>query len=342
MMNLKGLVTRVQPQLDLVQKAELQKQIDNFPDSALKTFLLDGKEDIRSEKDMQVFLDLYITAMNDMRVFLKNNKNIEITLNANDWSWTGFLARANEECGVDYTFDGQIEEVQCPLKKAGEIKMNAADMEALQHMYGGMQFYFSLLNAYDLSGVQALSQLPEDKRESMTSKETFNFLSQFKDFGVYRASSQLDKIAEMGLDFTRAAKWAFTMQSTLCKKGYESVKNRPGFLFNKGLCMDIENPQEASKELALIELVLNGGAIPIKDDNGDSTGIMVKPVLLFTNPVKDIKALKPTFETCSNDSYIEGITSITDPTLNGVFPGGELNMLLKSSHDSNCAESELY
>lgn len=343
LMNLKGMAVRVQPMMDQEQLTHLHAQVDKIPDSALKTFLLNGQPDIKTEKDVQKFLDSYITATNDMREFLKKNKTLEITLNANDWSWSGFVSRKNEECLAEYGVEeDEIESISCPMKSAGQIKLNMADMEALQQYYAGTQLLFSFYNSYDLTGMMALSKLPEEQQDSMTSAQTWKFLSQYKEFGVFRSTSQLQKVTQMGLDYTTALRWAVKAQKSLCKEGVETVKNRPGFLINKGLCVESKNPTQDEKNLALIELALNGGLIPLSTEST----INWRPALLFTKPIQDLKKLEPTYATCERTTdygdgelveSFETIISFKDPTLNGVFPQGELNYILKASHDATCA-----
>lgn len=336
-MNLKGMAVRLKPLLNEAQKVKLEQDMQNFPDSALKTFLLDGQEDMKTSKDVQKFIDAYISSLNDLRVFMKSNKDIEITLNANDWSWASFLDRSNKECIAKYdTGHENIEEIQCPHNKdSGKVKLNAADMEALQLAFGGYQVLLSFYNAYDITGLQELGNIPETQRLQMSSSQTWTFLSQFSDFGVYRASAQREKMIEMGLDFILATRWAVKAQKELCKEGVSSLKNRPGYLFNTGICTEIENQTQHEKDLALAEFVLNGGLIPLNVNGGDEK-VMGKPAFFFTHPVQDLKALKPVFKRCDNDPSIETLISIADPTLNGMVPGGELNAVLQVSHVQEC------
>lgn len=326
---LKGIVTRIKPSLNPNDVAHYNDQIDNFPDSALKTFLLDGTEDIKDEKSIQAFIDSYIVAMNDMRVFLKSFKGTDLTLNANDWSWAAFSQHKLKECIAMMNGYGEYVEFKCPMKKAGQIKLNTADMAVLQQAYAAYQLFFTIYNVYDLTGMKALAQLPEDT--VMSGQEAWNFLAKNQDFGVYRSTSQLQLVKEMGLDFIGASRWAIKMQKQLCPQGYETEKNRPGYLFHSGLC--VENKDESSESLELVEAILNGGLMPFTATSADGAfdyQTEVKPVLMFTQPVQDLKALKPVFKTCG-DEYGEytSIVQIADSTLNGLFPNGDVNYILR-------------
>ncbi len=60
-MALKGIATRVRPLLDEKAKLEMEVNLANYPDSGVKRFLTDGREDLKSEKDIQVLIDAYIS-----------------------------------------------------------------------------------------------------------------------------------------------------------------------------------------------------------------------------------------------------------------------------------------
>ena len=81
---MKGSMKRIKPLIPLLTKEEQReynKFIKDYPESALKTFLLDGKEDLNSEADVQVFLDGYRDQWEQVRLFMKDNKNLNIDLN---------------------------------------------------------------------------------------------------------------------------------------------------------------------------------------------------------------------------------------------------------------------
>jgi hypothetical protein len=343
-MALRGFGHRIKPLLDEEQKVRWNAQIDNFPESALKAFLLDGQEDMGTEKGIQSFFDSYITAMNDMRVFMKTYSGPTLTLNANDWSWTGFISRRNAECLAMKTPNGEYLGFECPMKSAGQIKLNVADMKGLQQMYGGFQFYFSILNAYDMTGMMALAKA-SNPEEPMSMKETWAFLNQFKDFGTYRASSQLELVKEMGLDLISAARWAMKIQKQLCPEGEETPRNRPGYLFHSGFC--VESKTDAEETLNLVEAILNGGLMPMvytSANGGFEYRTELRPISFFVNPVRDLKALNPKFKSCTiagevikfprgkyktKDSVRESVIEVADATMGGIFPNADFNHVLR-------------
>lgn len=341
LMALRGLAVRVKPLMDEEQLIRWNAQIDNFPDSALKSFLLDGQEDMGSEKGIHQFVDSYIEAMNDMRVLAKSYSGPTLTLNANDWSWAGFISRKTQECLAMTNPQGEYTGFECPLKQAGQIKLNAADMKGIQQMYAAFQFYFTIINAYDMTGMMALSKASEEK--PMSSKEAWAFLGQFKDFGTYRASSQLQLVKEMGLDAVSAYRWAMSIQKQLCPEGVESLKNRPGYLFNTGLC--VEKKSDSEETLALVEAILNGGLMPATYESANGNfeyKTEVRPMSFFTNPIRDLKTLKPQFKTCvektegttgsvsyRTESVREVVIQVSDATMGGLFPNADFNYILR-------------
>lgn len=129
-LSLRGIYSRVKP---LVQAAgekemnEYEQTIKEFPASAVTTFLLDGPNDLKTERDIQGFLTQVYDATDRFRTFLKNNKSLDLTLNVNDYGMMPSLKKAAEDCAIDQVESGVFELKECDLKDALKIKMNRGD-----------------------------------------------------------------------------------------------------------------------------------------------------------------------------------------------------------------------
>ncbi len=159
-MALQGILARIKPLANL--KPETKKQyeeaISGLPNSGLKTFLFDGQEDIKTEKDAQAFVDEIHQGQEKFRQFLKANKDLELTLNLNDWAIQGSVKKAMDDCAVNQVTAGVYEIKKCDLTHTLEVKLNRADIEALQQITAGLQIYTAMLNSYDASGTIAVSE----------------------------------------------------------------------------------------------------------------------------------------------------------------------------------------
>jgi hypothetical protein len=126
----RGILARVKTLAlsDPKANTEYNQIVAHLPNSALKTFLLAGNDDIRTEKDIQTFADSLYQAQDKFRIFLKNNKNLEMTLNLNDWALQSQLKKALNECEVTQTAEGSYKIQQCDFSKALQYQMNRADI----------------------------------------------------------------------------------------------------------------------------------------------------------------------------------------------------------------------
>jgi hypothetical protein len=325
----KGILARIRPlaEKDPKMKKKLDETIAKMQEGSLKTFLLDGKGDIKNEKDAQAFADSVINGMGRFRQFLKNNKNLEIDLNVNDYISASNRSYSYESyCNTYPTSEGNYES-DCWVNEENslnnmnsKISLNRADIEALQHISAGYQIYGSLLNSYSLSGTMKVAQ--ENVSTQRTMQQIWKELARDAEFGKLR-NDVFSKIPELGSDAIMGVRWALSAQNELCPAGEDRPDSRPGTLFGNGICIKQE-ANEIEKTLEMVELALNGQRLPVKV--GD-TGMEIEPAAITRNPIKDLKALEPVFNDCAK------LVSISDDTLNGVFPNGEVNEALANSSE---------
>lgn len=312
-MKLKGILTRVKPLLKKYPESQnnYNEVLSSVPEGGLKTFLLDGNEDIKDESDVQGFMDEIYQGQDKLRRFLKDNKNTNLVLNLND---IGLIRQSEDEalkrCEVEKIGSETYAIKRCDMSRVMQVELTRADMESLQHLTAGFQIYSLMFNSYDLSGTVQVSQNIE---EGDTTESVWNKLVENSAFGKIRNPKLIQNIPSLGIDLIAGVRWALSMQETLCSSGEGA---RKGILFPNGICLEdkLSDGRPVEDVLKLAELVLQGQThITRFTDSQGSKQIEVNPAAAFNNPVKDLKNLIPEFNECGR------ISKIADPSFNGVL-----------------------
>lgn len=336
-MKLKGILTRIKPLVKA--NPESQKSynefVDNLMEGSLKTFLLSGSENIRTEKDVQAFLDEIYRAQDQFRNFLKNNKKSNLVLNLND---VGLLKQSIKEtletCLVEQVGSGTFNIKDCDMSKVMQLELNRADFESLQHITAGMQIYTLLYNSYDISG--SLKVVKDIQEEGLSSSEVWEKLTQNTEFGKVRNPKFLQSIPALGTDVVSGLRWAMSMQDELCPSGQNERGNRKGFLFSKGVCIP-SGTEDGSYEdvLKIVDVVLAGQTKMFRFATPEGKiETEVKATSILTNPIKDLKALKPSFNECGK------ITKLADSSLGGLFTNRDANKIIEANSKCEVYEEE--
>jgi hypothetical protein len=326
-MSMRGIATRIKPQIataDLNTRRDYKRFIGALPEGGLRTFILDGKEDLKVEKDIQGFFDEQNKALDTFRSYLKANKALALTLNVTTWNVPG--GEAISMCNVSEVANGVYEIQLCP-STVRAIKVERADFETLQQSVAGAQIYLAMLNSYDASG--AITASKKLGGSPQTNEAVYNELSKDPEFGKLRNSgAALKAIVDLGMDGVAGVRWALSMQDQLCPGGIEA--DRSGYLIDKGICINQPKPPADSVETVLenVEIALSGNVIQVALGKPDGALSSIKPAAVLTNPVQDLKALSPSFDSCG---FVVGLA---DSTINGLFPIGDGNDHLKQA--SSC------
>ncbi len=326
-MAMRGILARVQPLA--YSHAKTQKQYDeavsNLPKSSVKTFLLDGSGDIKTEKDVQAFFNVIHDSQKQFRIFLKNSKSMDITLNINVWSNKGSTPKALEDCAVTQTGADQFEIKKCDIVSVAQVKLNRPDIEALEQIAAGKQILMAFMTSYDVTG--GISTAQKYHGHKVSNKVLWNELSTYSDFGKLRVANELAGITEMGLDAVAGVRWAALIQKDLCPYGYGNSQNRSGYLFNKGLCIESKNGGASKLESVLktVEMALAGQSIDVTLGKHQQMKTQARPAAVIQSPIADLKTLSPTFNNCDT------VQSVSDNTIGGVFPNHDGNQALALS-----------
>lgn len=335
----KGIYKRIKGLYSITAqgRASYQQALDSinqYPNTALTTFLLDGKEDINTEVDAQKFIAAEVKAFDDMRLFFKTHKDLQLTVNIPEMWEQQRLDERSRDCvaHADYsqTPDGTYS-WNCDFKGVMQVKVDRGEMESFQQIASGYEMYLIVYNAYNVDGLLNYIKSTDGKDLStISNQQAFNSLMSNRRFGTIRDAAGLKQILTMGTDAITGARWALASQNSLCKTGDDSQVNRPGYVFSQGLCAP-KGPADkegdsAQDVLRTVEVALQGGVLSMTTvnlDDGSVVNTNIKPSAPFANPIKDIRDLG----TFTWNSNTDSVSSIGDSTYGGLFPNGDGNKL---------------
>lgn len=329
-MELKGIYKRILPVVSVQPKeyrnytkflSEIQKYSANQSADITK-FLLDGKPDLHSEREVQDVLEKVVERTDELRDWLKENRKTAFTMNIPSISDSAPMCSAREVSA------GKWELVNC---KTGVVttkaKMNIADFEALRLSVAGIQTYLAILTAYSADG--AMKNLRSVRGASDTAQAKFESLSKIKGLGELRNTKFQVLLPKVMTDFAVGLKIAKKMHKTLCPAGEAKDQSRKGMLFHAGLCVDTTSYTE--KLISTVELMGRGQltkvAIIAQTKSVDAT---IDAKAFFQSPPKDLRDLAPTFDRCGD------LASLGDGRINGLFVNGEINTVIRNSSAESC------
>ncbi len=310
---LKGILKRVTPLMNQYPhlKEQHQLQIKNMENTTvMNAYLLDGQEDIKSEEDVQTFLDSFYEKQEAFRQFLIKNKDLEITLNYSAWlkevSYT-----TEQKCKVFRAPNGQYELFNCENYKPVSVKLNRADNETLQQYLAGGQITTILATAYKINGLARqldIGLVAKASAQSISSNLLANSES-----AKLRSTNRLLNILTFGTDGIAAIQWAKSSQKTLCNDVHPDLQERPGMLFFEGLCLSKYSHQKKTaldQISATVASAISGQHILARSGTFETT---VNPNVLITQPIQDLKKLKPRFDVCDQ------LVNLDDKSVGGLF-----------------------
>lgn len=325
-MALRGIMARIKPLATSTpdHRRQYEQSLKSIPNSGLKTFLLDGQPDIKTEKDIQGFFDQIYTVQDNYRNFLKNNKSLELTLNMPEWGIDHSYNKASESCLAEQISEYEYVVRDCDLTHIFEVKINRADIETLQQIAAGMQIYLATFVSYDATG--AISADRKFKNKKVSNREIYKELAKNSDFGKLRNAQALQKITTLGSDLVAGLRYAVEIQNELCPNGEEQVGVREGHLFENSFCIHNENEDGTTLEdtLKVVEAVLAGQSLQITYGSNKENKTEIKPAAILQNPIADLKALRPVYNNCDK------IQAVSDDTLGGLFPHNDANEVLSA------------
>jgi hypothetical protein len=323
-MVMKGILTRIRPLMakaTVKQREDYERTIKQLPESPMKKFLLDGKEDIASYAQVVDLASDYAHAINDFRKFAKANQGLELTLNLNPHIFEKQISEeAANSCTMVQNSEKQYE-FNCDYTAIAQKRINAADMIALQQMAAGEVMYWSLFTSYDISTLVPVVEDPSYK--TLTAQQQLAKIKALPSVAKLRKDQTLSLIPELGSDFSAAVKWAMRYQDRVCPKGENVLNQRRGFLFRDGVCV-IKN-DDTQKAISTLDQVLAGDYMaPIKNNDGQTVDMIRIDLMAFVkNPPQDLKNVLP--ESVDDKG---AVTAWSDKTFGGLFPDGDVDKTL--------------
>lgn len=341
----KGLLSRVKPLAASTTTASKvhQSYVDGVPESANKSYLMDGPQDIHTEKQLQAQLDAIHDNLDDLRSFLKNNKDEEFDLKLIDWKESASMSDLYDDSCIQVTNnDQELPEVKideyCSAATV-DTKLNRADMETLIQAVGAQQLLLIGATAYDVTGSLNTAEAGHGKPSS--DKEIYGMLAKSSEFGLARGN-KLKGIMTFGAELVSSAQMILNMQKEVCPTGETgNINNRPGYLVNSGLCLretdKVTSNTSLGTALVIADLVLNRQLVDVQVAKNKlkialpgqpQTGYVAKAVLSapLDNPIADIKTLLPEFNECDK------VSNIADATAGGLLPNGDAGLVLKTGN----------
>ena len=337
LMSLKGIVTRVRPYLrETGQLSRWEDSVRKSPDSAMKSFLLSGREDISNLAGLQEVLMDFRDGIGAFRNFLRQNQDQEFKVNLNPDLLKGitlgeesrrycYVKEADNMNGLKIIESGEVANehfkptkivVECDFKNFLTRTLNSADMVALTQYYSGIYLTLTMYTGYTIEGIEKV--LSQPNFEKLSSRQKQKLFESIPTLGKLHPREKLSQVVALGSDLLAALNWTVDHQNQLCPKGAGGFNQRPGRLFPDGICVTETNDQ-GERLTAILEAVLRG---PIQADLENQDGVKVRTevdyLAWFRNPVKDLRNVSPmTYD--NNDC----VTALKDKTLGGIFVQGD-------------------
>jgi len=132
------------------------------------------------------------------------------------------------------------------------------------------------------------------------------------------------------LDLVSGLRWAMQNQATLCPKQWDDPSNRPGHLFNNGVCVNRYFSPYVDRIQATTTLKAQDYRFKSK---GHLQETQINPMIFFMRPVAKLSALGPVQLTDTG-----GIDTIGDETMAGVFPNRDASFVLRSATEQSEAQ----
>ncbi len=335
----KGYVSRMKPIAKTVGKLnnliDFGNNIKKMYPAQLSAFLIEGPEDIKTAADYQNYIIETVNSFGDLKNFLKNNPEINLTLNLNtDLVFNNIFSREARSSDIQdnclYTQEPNGNwKVDCDFSKLNQHIMSPADALAIRQMAAGTYLYGLLMTSYSINGLETLAKYSDAK---LSHAQAQALVFNLPEFGKLRPDNHLAEIQNIGSDLLAAFKYVVENQSSLCpapsneKPSWaRSNKLRKGFVFEYGFCFTPE--QNFESDLALLEKALNGPVqVSVEDQNNISHMTVIDPLAFVRKPAADLRSIAPAaYNECDK------AVSLTDKTLAGVFPQGDAELILRNN-----------
>lgn len=338
----KGLTTRLKgiAKLDSMAQDRYDKEKARYEskvgDANIRAFLADGAEDLKSEDDVQAYVDSVAAAFAKIREFGKSNKDKELTVAVSD-SLFALISKKYTTCKWTETSHWDVEYVCSVAPSVYKMKLNRADMEGLQQMGAGVQLALALGNSYQLKGAfQTLIAHKYDQEEGIAASfdSVFMELQNQPQFAKLRQTHGFLLIKDLGADAVSGLRWILNNQPQLCPQAPVDDLKRPGHMLADGLCLS-GSPGKISQQIKIVEDALAGQTMSFKaagelDWQSLSYESVATPMAIINQPIADLRALG-----VMRVNKCKQLISVEDQSFGGLFPRKDANQVLAAAQNCN-------
>lgn len=288
-------------------------------DPALVKFFFKGPQDIAWEPDVQEVIARVTLRLDDFRKVLESLKGQEFVLTADiaPFQENG-LAKS---CRVEQPEPGVFDLSGCNATKIETRKVNTADFEFMRGVISGAQVYLTVLNGYDAIGALKVA----GTHDGAKGQDIVEELSRQNGFGALRKNQGFGVLPDVARDVVIGSRYVLAKQSEYCKEGSSSEENRPGYLFDKGVCL--ENTDHVRSVLGLIKASAAGQAIVITKNDRPFT---VNPGGFARKPLNNLRTLLP-----GKWNECDRLVSLGDNSLGGLLPDSNFDQFVEGDVSCN-------
>lgn len=343
-----GFYRRIKPIVQKIENSEKRNEYyknvadikSSTPYGGYRDFLFGGDAPAwENESDLQKSIDRTVQRLDELRLFIKNNKGrglkgliISTALTDSNNNYISF-ADIIKKCNVTEKSVGVYEISLCPYIVQRSFQVSKSDWETLQSIVAGTEMGFVFMGAYNLHGWLHI-QREQNKRENsnlspLTDKELTSIVTRYEDFGKLRKENKLFVAPDLAADVVSGSRWLKANEKNLCviKKnkyggvvayGVENDKN----LFINGACIYPDDTKEFEHATRQVDVAISGGLIIenllVRSDTlGKLEAVTLRPMTLIEHPISDLKEILPAkFNSCGYT------TQFKDESLGGLFVNG--------------------
>ncbi len=330
-MSFRGILSRIKPlvnQLTAEDMRQYQTFVASLPTGAYRSFLLDGPEDIKTERDVQDFFQVISIEQRKVRQLFKEMNEKSIVLYANTPNPKVSDTAIIRDCQFQTDLSPEKWVYNCDHFSKSQFPFEYADWEASRFWLAVAQVQTTLPRAYDLTGLVALRKQFKGAK-AISDRQAIHAIRNEAQLGRLVDIHALKEILELGTEGIYALKEAAANQNTICpaRSGLRAGTQKTPL--TDGFCLS----EKAQKIIPVAELGLRG---PVKialevmkhhpqlQDNIYKTSIDLAKFVAA--PPNDLKHILPDkFDACGNS------TNLQDPSLGGLFPEGDGINLIRTT-----------
>jgi hypothetical protein len=303
LLKMRGILNRIRP-LYLQQEHGMERYqilvrgLEQTSSSDYRRFLTESDNsgsaetrEIHTDKEFRLWMDEVIVSLNQLRLFLKENKDRTIQLRVpqkwmfGDSAPEKHLEKQDGRCGAFSFMFTRV--AACSNTGMVTFKVNRADLEGIQYFVSAQMFQLSVLYAFNLNPIVMF-----DGFANRSTKDVVRMLTKGYD-GSLLHRNRINIGKDLLPEWLAAQKYFISSQSELCRTGDYSTQNRPGYLFSTGYCLERHNSDVDRKAIAIVETLIAGQPIEVEQYflEKKTTVDVVKFIL---EPPSNILPLMPT------------------------------------------------